>query len=79
MSASNEKAETIETCEVEFTFINYETGERETQVVEGTLRRNPKLTPEERAKYRRFHERRKQETEARSKALEQDPPQRRSA
>jgi hypothetical protein len=75
----NEREETREPFEAVFVFINYETGERETQVVEGTLRRNPKLTPEERAKYRRFHERRKQEAEARAKALEQDPPQRKSA
>lgn len=65
--------------EVVLTFTNLATGQRETRVVEGRQRRNAKLTPEELAKYVRFHERRKQEAEARDKALQEAPPQRKSA
>lgn len=65
--------------EVVLTFTNLATGQRETRVVEGRQRRNAKLTPEELAKYVRFYERRKQEAEARDKALQETPPHRKSA
>lgn len=51
--------ENWEPMQVVLTSTNLETGVRETKQVQGELRRNPTLTPEERAKYIRFQQRRK--------------------
>ncbi len=51
--------ESWEPMQVALTTTNPETGVRETKLVQGELRRNPTLTPEERAKYVRFQQRRK--------------------
>jgi hypothetical protein len=60
--------EPTETCEVVLTFTDLETGQREMQVVQGVVRRNVELTPEEREKYLRFHKRRQAEAALRAKS-----------